>query len=232
MQPLPPRPTNQSLANEFNSMCAGQIFVQAVQNAKIYAKEKYGESFSNLTFEGSGMRARSVSVQVDPIEYQSIEIHFQNGASRKIGTVLPERTHLVDLKTAEEICNEIKGLIDQDCAAKVDSTTKKTNAFLNIVLGTLPGPYEIDPELTFDNKGIPPATHLLRGNDGIYHCAGMRISPDLIEKYFTEGFLGVVHVAFLVDKVVAISFDKEKLEQTMKKLYEGKQHWVQEFKKQ
>ncbi len=210
---------------DFESNRASQIFEEAVQKAKLHAEKKYGENFSHIAFEGSEIKARSLEVKVNPIECQTIEIHFKDGTSRKIGEVLPEKTHLEELKNSEEICLEINQLIDSDKTGKIESSINKTNTVLqNNLLSRLPGPFDIDGEATSNANKYPPATCLLKNKDDIYHCGGLFISHQLTQKYFTEGFKGIVQT----DKVVAISLNKEKLEQTMKAYYQD-HHRIEEF---
>lgn len=91
--------------------------IQGVEIAEKYAKENYGMSFEMLkiTFAESGTYSEGV---LDPIEYITIHLLLKaentpSTISRNIGKVLPRKTHLLTDKTAEEISNEIKCLVDE-----------------------------------------------------------------------------------------------------------------------
>lgn len=110
------------ITDSFNPEAAGRYFHAGVSQAQKYAQERYGSNELNIkvTFHGTGICASSFGPQpIDPIELQEITLILDSGKDddfpeyRKIGKVLPEKNHLLVLKTADEIAAEIKILIDQ-----------------------------------------------------------------------------------------------------------------------
>jgi hypothetical protein len=109
------------ITDTFNVRVAGQNFTEGTRLAEQYAQQTYGDDLGqiSISFRGGGICAMSLEDirEVDPIELQTITILAVKDQDRpffkEIGMVLPEKDHLFTLKTAEEISEEIRDLIDQ-----------------------------------------------------------------------------------------------------------------------
>ncbi len=113
------RTPQEYLTPSFNPQIAGQNFTQGIALAQEYAQNNYGSDSCKITlsFHGTGICAMSGGPRsVDPIEVQEITLITENNDDdrptyKKIGKVLPEKDHLLTLKTADEIASELMTLI-------------------------------------------------------------------------------------------------------------------------
>lgn len=120
--PRPSRAPEELITTSFNAELAGQNLTWGVEAAQTYAQDKYGDSTRTIriSFNGSGICAMACGPRtVDPIEVQNIGLTLEMNNEevppllKTIGAVLPEKDHLFTLKTADEIGEEIKTLVDR-----------------------------------------------------------------------------------------------------------------------
>lgn len=105
----PTRPVTYNLT-DFTQ--AKNVFEDGFKRAQEYAA-KYGY---DLEYKGSGMRARGAAApEFSAIEFQSIiakDRRHPDERPLELGKILPEKDHLKELKSADEIFAEAKKLID------------------------------------------------------------------------------------------------------------------------
>lgn len=198
----------------FNQSNVGKIFSVGVQLAGTYASEKYGDQFDYIKFEGSGMLARSLDVSVNPIEYQTINIHFKDGTFRKIGEVLPEKSHLKDLKTEQEICNELKQLIDKNLLQ--DEQINPNRSELKIAKDNI---YKTSNDIYYTTEDQMKSTEVIECMIKILK------SDDMVNTFYVaEGYFG-----FMKWRDLAVGSDEKNLNEYMKNTHPGRRFTLKEM---
>lgn len=123
------------------------IFENGFRCAMKYAFQK-GQT---IRYTGTGEKARSIEKVVNPIEIQKVEMApGRSAAWGEIGKILPEKTHLSQLKSSKEVCDEVKKMVD----AKLGTKEVKEN----LANFEQPNPTEIFL------KGIECAKEAAKGN--------------------------------------------------------------------
>lgn len=195
---------------------ATYVFIEAMKKSENYAKKIYREDFDGMTFEGLG--EGSAQVQINPIESQMIILQCKNETPREIGTIL------VELKSVEEIFQEICAFIDKDKnAVEFFKKAKRSHH--------IPSPCKITVSLETALSSSYQVTHLVSNGADSYHYKGYFIPWEVIGRHFKKGFVSEIHVTYLTHKPIAVSFSKKKLEEFMYSYYadSGYSYRVREF---
>jgi hypothetical protein len=103
---------------------AAPQWMPAISQAAEYAKSL---GFKTFGYEGSGVMARSMSgPTVKAIEFQNVYVETSRGRKVPLGQVLPEASHLREIKSTQTLVAEFKQLIDGAARDAASATTRRT----------------------------------------------------------------------------------------------------------
>ena len=113
--------------NEFSTENATQVFRRVFDNINKVLSE-FGIS---LEFKPSGVIAKSLKIQVSPIEEQTVILNKPGEPDRVLGNIMPEAEHLRSLKAPLTVHNEVVELLE---SARVPYPTVKESESQAVVL--------------------------------------------------------------------------------------------------